>query len=209
MKNIKIDFHVHSVYSSDAYNKLEEIVKFCKIKNIDGVVLVDNSIEAVNKIKNKIICIPGCEIKTEYGEVLGVFINKPVKKTDFLDVIDEIKKMDGLIGLPHPFDFFRKYSVRMNTLKIFKKIDFIEVFNSRCIINKFNKIAKNFCERTRTPIVAGSDAHLPVEIGNAYTVFNETNIEMMRKEILKNKISVSGKISPPYVHLFTIRKKYL
>jgi len=209
LKSIKIDFHVHSYYSKDAYSSPKEIVKFCKLKGIDGIVLADNSMKAVNELKKEILCIAGCEIKTEFGEILGVFINENIKSNLFLDVLDEIRKMGGLIGLPHPFDFLRRASVGKNIIKVLRKIDFIEGINSRCLINRSNKIAQSVCKRFEIPMTAGSDAHLPFEIGNAYTLFQENDIEEIKKALRKNKVKVYGKVSPFYVHFFTIKKKYL
>jgi predicted metal-dependent phosphoesterase TrpH len=209
LKLTKIDFHVHSVYSKDGYSTPRQIIKFCKLRGIDGIVLADNSIAAANEIKKEILCIPACEIKTEFGEILGIFINEQVKNRLFHDVLDEIKEMDGLIGLPHPFDTLRRFSIKKNIYKVLNKIDFIEGFNSRCLTNRPNNIAQSICKKFKIPMTAGSDAHIPLEIGNAYTLFEEYDVEEIKKAVKKNKTKIFGKLSPFYVHFFSITKKYL
>lgn len=205
----KIDFHVHSIFSHDAYSKPKDIVKYCKLKKIDGVLLADNSIETSKLLSKNIICIPGCEIKTELGEVLGLFIKEKITKNNFFEVLEKIKSQDGIFGVPHPFDIFRRNSMGNNLKKIFHEIDVIEGFNSRCLLNQFNKKAQRFSKIHNIPIIAGSDAHLPREIGNAYTIVNGEDLEEIRKCVLKNKSFFTGKISSFYVHLFTIWKKYI
>ena len=44
--------------------------------------------------------IIGAEIKTEKGEIIGLFLNEEIKSTDFYNVIDEIKAPGGLIIFP-------------------------------------------------------------------------------------------------------------
>jgi len=206
---MKIDMHVHSKYSKDAVSEPKQIVKYCKVRGIDGIALTDNSMKSFEIVKNEILCISSCEIATELGEILGFFINDTIRKRSFYDVVDEIHKMDGLVCVPHPFDIFRRLSMGKNITKIFHKVDLIEGFNSRCLINKFNEMAQKFGKFVDLPLTGGSDAHTLLEIGNAYTTINAESLSEIKKALLKGKIRFFGKLSIPYVHFYTLKKKYI
>jgi len=208
---MKIDLHVHSIYSDDASLTPDQIVKLCKIRDIDGIALLDPTFEGWKLIKDKMMCIRGCEIKTNFGEVVGIFINEPIKTRNFYSVADEIKDQDGLLGLPHPFDFFRVYSFyRYFTFRkipkdVVKKINYVEGFNSRCLLNSFNKRAQLFATKHDLSAVAVSDSHTIYEVGNAYIEINEG--EDLIKTLREGDVKMFGRLSCPCVHPITIMKK--
>lgn len=74
--------------------------------------------------------------------------------------------------VPHPFDRFR--SARFSNIsKYLKDIDAIEVFNSRCISDESNILARDFATKYgkiyHLSMVGGSDAHYLNEVGLGYT----------------------------------------
>ena len=45
----------------------------------------------------------GEEVDTNFGDVLTYYLSKEIKVHDFFSVVDEVKKQNGLISIPHPF----------------------------------------------------------------------------------------------------------
>ena len=81
MTSIKLDLHIHSIYSGDSLIKPHDAVRFAKMKGLDGFAITDHHSLKAYKIMTKIandqnlIIIPGSEIKTHIGEIVALFIN--------------------------------------------------------------------------------------------------------------------------------------
>ena len=85
------------------------------------------------------------------------------------DAIARIKEQDGLVCIPHPFDTFRQSALTNSlTAGLIQQIDVIEIFNARSVFQRHSTRAQAFAEKYGIPGSAGSDAHTPREIGNAY-----------------------------------------
>jgi hypothetical protein len=139
------------------------------------------------------------------GELIGLFMNEFVSPNDYLEVIDALREQDALIVVPHPFDFLRGNFKYLR--KEFKKIDCIESFNSRCYADSFNSKAKAFSEFHKLGQTAGSDAHFPEEIGNAFIEVKCDSLEEARKLLKKGKGKIFGKRSSVMVHIKTFFAK--
>jgi len=212
---LKIDFHIHSRHSGDAGLKPEQIIGLSKEKGIIPALTDHNTCDGWKETKKqsksqKWPFIQGEEIKvysgSNYlGELLGLFMQNPVKKGQLWDVLDALEEQDAFISVPHPFDYLRKpllYSFKALD-EIVSEVHAVEVFNSRCRFNFPNKLAERYAAEHGKPFTAGSDAHFPVELGNAYVEVEASDLEEARKKILKRKCSFSGKISPWKVHNYT------
>lgn len=207
--------HIHSVYSGHAALKTKQIIDFCKKKNIVPALTDHDSTKGWSSFKKEaklkgIQAILGEEIKVykekEYlGELLGLFMQEEIMPGDIDEVLDKLKEQDALISIPHPFDYFRKplFSSFKRLEEYWKRVDAIEVFNSRCCLNAFNKKAKEFAVKKGMPFTAGSDAHFSIELGNAFLVIKASSLEEARKKILRGKCSYQGRISPKRVQLYT------
>jgi hypothetical protein len=210
---IKLDCHVHSKYSSDAITEPKTLVKIAKKKGLSIVITDHNNGLAWKELliharKHGVWVIKGEEIKTfennkMIGELIGIFMQEPVKPKNYLEVIDELKTQGALISVPHPFDCFRNNFKKLE--ECIKKIDLIEGFNARCFLNSFNVKAKEFSKKNFKPMIAGSDAHMPWELGKAFTLINVEpwDEESLRKKLFKGKTIIKGKRSSLLVHFFT------
>lgn len=169
---MKVCFHVHSNYSNDSLLSLEKIAQIAKKNKIDVVILADHNNLApnneINKIKDVKI-IPGEEIKTNQGEIIGIFLKEKIKSNLSLEeTIKKIKEQNGLVVVPHPFDLVRVKRIKKNVLlRNLEKIDLIEIFNSRTFFNCLDKKAENFAEKYRKNKIVGSDAHSQFELNKA------------------------------------------
>ena len=194
----KCDFHIHSAYSFDSILPIKKIIKISKIKNLNCIAITDHNsirgaIEAKKIAGNTLRVICGSEIRTEYGDVMGLFLNEKISSTGFLEVIDEIKDQGGLIVAPHPY----KSQIK-NHLDL---VDAIEISNGRISTN-LNKKAFDYAIKNHIPGIGGSDAHMGYEIGTIQTWYPNVidSDEDLKKEIMRNNPHITGNISPRWVH---------
>jgi len=193
---MKIDFHIHTIFSKDSLNKPEDIMRICERKEILPVIADHNSIKAHKEFKGRII--PAEEVGTDEGDLIGLYVQDLIpKKTPFLETLDRIREQGGISYLPHMFDSTRA-GIRKEELA--KKVDIIEVFNGRSLRKKYNDMALEFAEKHNKLKAAGSDAHFLDEIGNAYVEMDDFDIGNP-KELLKSlkKGKIHGRRSPVYM----------
>jgi predicted metal-dependent phosphoesterase TrpH len=192
--DLKFDLHIHSKHSYDSFLNPEKIIKIAKRNGLDGIAITDHNtikggIEALKvNDEEEFQVIVGAEIKTEYDDIIGLFLNEEIRTRRFEEVIEEIKSNGGLSVLPHPY---RKYKFPE---EIVDKVDIVEAFNSRSK-KEGNEMAYELAKKFKKPMTAGSDAHLGFEIGRGRTIVNSEV-----KEALKNgETEIEGKESNYYL----------
>jgi len=208
---MKIDLHVHTKYSPDSISSIERIIKTAKRKGMDAVAITDHDTakgwrEAL-KVSKKLNfpVVLGEEIMTitdgrKTGEILGLFLNEEIKSREPMEVIDEIKSQGGVVVIPHPFDNQR--IALKNIKKYLKFIDAIEAFNSKVNSKSANLKAFEFAVENKIGTTGGSDAHIWLNVGNAYTVANASDLESFRKAIKNGKTGAYGRMRPSYTKFF-------
>jgi len=188
----------------------KEIVKTAIKKGLDGVAITDHDTIkgglAAKKYELKgFQVVIGSEITTNRGEVIGLFLTEEIKSKDFESVTSEIKSQNGLVIIPHPFD-----ASRNSALHPFKEdidlIDGVEIFNSRCISQKYNIKAEEFAAKYNLMTTAGSDAHFSNEIGNGGIITADGDLF---ESIYKNRIRVFGERSFFVNHILTKTLKFI
>jgi hypothetical protein len=195
----KYDLHIHSHYSPCSIISPKMILKRAKKAGLNGIAITDHHtlkaysiLKRLNKDKNFEI-IAGEEITTQYGDVLALYLKKEIKTRDFFELIKEVKRQNGIIIIPHPITISKKYSFRYplkDLKKIFKGIDFgFEIHNSRNFIVLNNK-SKILAKKHNFAQTGSSDAHLPIDIGNGYVLFNETKDDL--RSALKYARTIAG-----------------
>lgn len=183
-----VDMHVHSKYSPDSNMEIKDIVKQGKKQGLSAVAITDHGtweggFKGEEFKDESFSIIPGAEINTNLGEVIGYFLQGEIKYRDFYDVMDQMKEQDALIAVPHPFDTFRLNRVK-EIEKLYEKFHAMEIFNSRCILSSFNVKAYEFAKEHNMGITAGSDAHTLAEIGKGGVMVE--SIEDLRKNKIKD-----------------------
>jgi predicted metal-dependent phosphoesterase TrpH len=200
-KSFSFDFHVHSKYSYDSILSPPKIIKVARKVGLNGIAITDHNtirggMEAKKIGDESIFIIIGAEIKTDRGDVIGLFLSNDIGRKDFNDVIDEIREQDGLVVLPHPYKLGED-----GIEKLGQKADIIEVKNGRLTPYK-NEMAEKLAKSLSKPIIGGSDAHTAIEIGCIKTLFKEevSSEEELRKMLLNSSQIVVGRESPRWVH---------
>lgn len=198
---MKFDLHVHSNYSRDGYLDTKSLIKIACRKGLNGVAVTDHNtikggLKARNYQKKNIKVIVGSEISTDRGEVIGLFLEEEIKPKTFLEVVQEIKDQNGVVVIPHPFDEIRGNGIMPDKEDV-PQVDCVEVFNSRCLLEKYNQTAMEFAGKYNLKISAGSDAHFANEIGKAgiKTDLVIDQQEELKELLLKGDITFFGEKS--------------
>jgi predicted metal-dependent phosphoesterase TrpH len=164
----------------DCNTPLDKIIERCLETGINCIAIADHG-TAEGALKMQGIApfpvIVAEEILTPYGEIMGMFLKETIPSGLSVEqTLSQIKAQGGLVCIPHPFDTFRRSGLDDRTLEeIAGQIDVIEVFNSRSPLLRSSAKAQIFAQKYGIPGSAGSDAHTPGEIGNAYVEMPEFN----------------------------------
>lgn len=208
MTPLRIDLHVHSMYSGDGLMTPRQIVDRAQKAGLDGVAVTDHGtirggMETRRLGTSEFLVIVGAEMMTDQGEVIGLFLTEEIEEHTLERVVEAIRLQGGLVVVPHPFDSLRRSALHISDEQA-PLVDAVEVLNSRCLLERFNTQARNYATRHGLPAVAGSDAHYPMEIGNAGIVVRQRDI---RSSIASGTVEVFGRRSSPAVHILTRARK--
>lgn len=210
----KADLHVHTCYSKDSTSSLDEIVDHCAKVGIDCLAITDHDRLAGALEMKRIapfVVIPGEEVFTKQGEIIGLFLEEEVPPgLSPEETVERIKAQGGLVYIPHPFDRFRPHSrIRRDALdRIASHIDLIEVANSRTFMRRDSARALELARSLGVPGIAGSDAHVVREIGRTYMEIPEFKDAGQFIQSLREGRIVSSKTSA-LVHFYNIRNRLL
>jgi predicted metal-dependent phosphoesterase TrpH len=179
MEDLYFDCHIHSNCSHDSLMRPGRILKQAKKAGLTGVAITDHdtirgSLEA-RKLEKEIgvTVIPGVEILTDSGDIIGLLINEEIRSHRWDEVIDEIREQGGVAVLPHPYRSHR------NIHELAKAVDLIEVWNARSTVEQ-NERALQLAGRLQKPGMYGSDAHTYAEIGNVSALVDPGTWEVKR-----------------------------
>lgn len=173
---VRVDLHVHTMWSGDATTTPDELRDAVAETGIDVLCVTDHStingaveLAASGALGCRVIV--GEEVRTTAGEVIGLFLRdrlpfgmKPS------DAAAAIKDQGGLVYVPHPFDPMRHCMAEdaLAALATAGQVDAIEALNAKVSLTHLNERAAAFAAEHDLAAGAGSDAHEPSAIGAAY-----------------------------------------
>jgi predicted metal-dependent phosphoesterase TrpH len=167
---LKIDLHVHTAGSRDAFIEPEQLPFIVKERGIDGVAITNHD-TLTEVAASEAIILPGIEISTREGHVIGLGVLAPIARGRPADeTVAMIHRAEGVAIIPHPFD---PLSPCVNPSKLRSRPEAIEVINSDALFfHLTTKLAIRTAKRLELPMVAGSDSHIPETVGDAYTLID-------------------------------------
>lgn len=204
---MKIDLHSHTLCSKDCCNRYDRIIKAVQQAGLDGIAVTDhNEFRGALEMQQRapFLVIPGEEIKTNAGEIIGLFLNEWIPGgLDPMETVRRIQAQGGLAYVPHPFDEIRASRLQHWALDLVRpEIDILEVFNARNAWPAFNNRALAYARQHSILGGAGSDAHTYGEYGHAYVdVPPFTNAQEFMESMRQG--SWKGRLSNPLVHVRT------
>ena len=205
MNQLRVDFHCHTISSKDSLTRPADLVKTCRRKGIDRVVVTDHNTIAGARAAQAIdpeLVIVGEEIATTRGEILAAFVMEEIPKgLTPQETIRRLKDQGAFISVSHPFDRERNgHWQEKDLLEILPSVDAIEVYNSRCMQPRFNRDARQFAEKHRLAGTVGSDAHAAFELGRSLMMLEPFSGPEGLRAVIRRGIP-QVRWSPPWVHL--------
>lgn len=173
---LRLDLHIHSHHSPDGSMTAREIAVRARDAGLNGVAFCDHDrvfpaaeLAEVQAAFPDMVFIPGVEVSTDCGHLLGWFVTKPVTARTLPEAAAEIHAQGGIAVLAHPFEHTKRPE---RAAKAAPYVDGIEIWNSRAERKnrRANAMAREFAAAHGLRGFAGSDAHTPYEIGNGVTV---------------------------------------
>lgn len=207
---MKLDLHIHSVYSVDSNSSLKDIANMARTKGLGGIAITDHNTfeggkEALKLADSGLLIIPGAEYSTDIGHLLVYFLKEGLENSGLqrdshgrysgCDIIGCAHEQGAIVFMAHPFHRVTDFNKRG-----FDLVDGIEAYNSRAA--KWRNMTSNLdameqAIRLNKPCTAGSDAHYVNEIGSAYIDmdFSGNTEEDIKLALLNNKRSIIGRAS--------------
>jgi predicted metal-dependent phosphoesterase TrpH len=192
---LKVDLHVHTRHSHDAFISPKTLVACARRKGIDAVAITDhNTVKGLREFCKieEILIIPGVEVETLEGHVLALNVTDLVESgLSIAETADKIQDAGGLAIAAHPTVLFK----RSLEVECAGDLDAIEVINSAAVPFSFS-VRKNreLAEKLNLPQTGGSDAHCGPEIGLAYSsIDGEGNIDSICEAIQRGAVTPFGR----------------
>jgi predicted metal-dependent phosphoesterase TrpH len=203
----RVEFHCHTIYSKDSLTTPERLVKTCRRKAIDRVVITDHNTIAgacAAQVLDPELVIVGEEVLTTQGELLAAFVLEEIPaRLSPQEAIRRLKDQGAFISVSHPFDVYRGgHWEEADLLEILPDVDAIEVFNSRCWSPEFNHQARAFAEEYDIAGTVGSDAHAPLELGRSVLLLEQFQGPEELRAVIRQGIP-KVRWSPPWFHLIS------
>ena len=180
------DIHIHSIYSHDATSSIPAILKYAADHTrLDVLAITDHdSLKGNREVvqlapRYGLEVIPGCEISTADGHLLGLFMDKPVPPgLSLIESALRVGEQGGVCVVPHPMARGTS-SVSLETLR--KALQFpavarcllgVEVYNGGLVYTRSNQTVRALSSSLPLACVGNSDSHYLNSIGQGSTEFS-------------------------------------
>ena len=178
----RLDLHVHTNASDDGLSSLEEQAAAAKAAGLHAMAVTDhNQCTPVPQALHGVLLIPGCEVSTQAGHILGLFLQAPLDldalRKEGLPTAEaacaEIHQKGGLAILAHPY---QKPGAQPRPCPV----DGVEGANARAAfkVTDANEKALALAKAWNLPATGGSDGHSRHEVGNACTEVECTDLTL-------------------------------
>ena len=166
------DLHMHTDHSHDCAVPVADLLDYAEGQGLGAIAITDHNVftgaqKAVELARGRTLTvIPGEEIKTAKGEVIGLFLEEKIERgLPMADTIAAIREQGGVVYLPHPFDRLHTIPDAPTLHRHLPEIDVFEVYNARLLFEGFNDEALRFARKYNLTMGAGSDAHVLQGVG--------------------------------------------
>ena len=200
---ILCDLHMHTEHSHDCAVPVETLLDYAEAQGLGAIAVTDHNVftgahEAVELARHRrLTVIPGEEVKTDAGEVIGLFLEQEIPRGMSMgDTIAAIREQNGVVYLPHPFDRLHTIPDAQSLHRHLAEIDVFEVYNARLLFEGFNDEALRFARKYNLTMGAGSDAHVLQGVGTgllrmrAFETPEEFLISLRSAEIVRRPKSL-------------------
>jgi predicted metal-dependent phosphoesterase TrpH/glycosyltransferase involved in cell wall biosynthesis len=166
------DLHLHTEHSYDCAVPVAELLDYAEEQGVGAIAVTDHNVfsgarEAAELARGRsITVVPGEEVMTQSGEVIGLFLQEEIPRGLTMgETIAAIRDQGGIVYLPHPFDRLHTIPDATTLHRHLAEIDVFEVYNARLLFEGFNDEALRFARKYNLTMGAGSDAHVLQGVG--------------------------------------------
>lgn len=165
--------HAHTRHSFDSLADPAALVRRAEEAGVHALAVTDHDTwagaidarAAATASRSTVRVIASSEVRTECGDLIGMFLTADVLERDPIVFCDAVHAQGGLVVLPHPYKWHRLDE------DMLAHIDLIEVHNARCSADE-NARALEMARERRLPALVGPDAHRVGELLLARNVFD-------------------------------------
>ncbi len=209
----KVDLHSHTIYSKDCLTQTAHLIEQARRLGLNKVAVTEhNRLDGalVAKAMAPDLVIVGEEIMTTHGELIAYFVKEEVPRgLSPAETIARLRDQGAVISIPHPLDTLRRSAMGLaNVMTVIDQVDALEILNARCVRGRDNLAAAALATAHGKLVTAGSDAHIPAELGQCYLEIPpfEDNAESFLSALRDAK--VGGQISAFWPHFASTYAKW-
>ena len=196
---LSIDLHVHTRDSLDSRISLDDAARRCREEDLDGFAVTNHDffsdIPSSWLEKTDLVVLRGMEVSARGAHILAIDINEEVEMgLGILETVEKIHEQGGLAIIAHPYSVLRTWVNRREIEAA--GFDLVEVANAYqfpygWMLERNTRLA----EELGLPQTGGSDAHIPMTGGRAYTVLevDERSDEGVLEALRKGKTRAEGR----------------
>lgn len=191
------DLHIHTTHSFDGTANVTAVLRRAASQRELNVIAItdhdaiDGALEAQELAPlYGIEVVPGVEISTREGHLLGLFIEQMVPAgLPLMETIERVGDLGGLCVAPHPFG---RRGNSLSALAVTLAVEHpracdilvgIEVFNGGVFSGDSNRIAGRFASHMDVARLGSSDAHVLSAIGSGVTRFQGSTSADLRRAL--------------------------
>ena len=213
----RVDLHSHTGHSKDSLLPAAALLSAAAAREITAIAVTDHDslggaeqalalAERQPERFGGIRVLPGSEIRTSEGEIIGLFLRREIPRgLTPEETIAAIRAQGGLVIVPHPLDRLRGSRLSEVALhRVAHLVDAVEGLNARTTFPADNVRAQRFAAAHELAITAGSDAHVAHEAGAAYLELDEAPAEEPAALLAQiRRARLGGRLSAPTVHVYS------
>ena len=146
---LTVELHCHSALSYDGRDAVELLLEQAAAVGLDALSVTDHdeieaSLQAAELASEYgLVGIPGLEVSSAAGHVLGLGISEQVPPgLPFAETLDRIRAQGGIAIVPHPFQSSRHGVATELRHDELAKADALEIYNSRLFTGPANRRAR-------------------------------------------------------------------
>lgn len=195
---LKLDLHIHSTYSPDSFNSIDEINSRIHEIGFNGYALADHdTMDGLGKALKKsgdLVVIPSMEVSAKGAHVLALDPTETIPiGLSVPEVVDRIHDQGATAILAHPYGLPRSWPNMKEITST--NLDAIEVANSAQVpYELICELNHQLALRLKLPATGGSDSHIPGTIGRSYTIIetDSTDYHDVIKAIKLGRTRIGG-----------------